>query len=45
VSEFASEKSWGDQGYLADKGLIPMPKAERDKFGKDAAALANNVMM
>jgi phosphate transport system substrate-binding protein len=41
VAEFTSDKAWGDEGYLADKGLIPMPKAERAKFKKDASALAN----
>ncbi|MFH1803746.1 MAG: PstS family phosphate ABC transporter substrate-binding protein [Pseudomonadota bacterium] len=30
VSEFTSEKAWGDEGYLADRGLIPMPTAERE---------------
>ncbi|MEO5342007.1 MAG: PstS family phosphate ABC transporter substrate-binding protein [Gammaproteobacteria bacterium SHHR-1] len=32
MAEFTSEKAWGDEGYLADKGMIPMPKAERAKF-------------
>jgi phosphate transport system substrate-binding protein len=32
LSEFTSEKAWGDEGYLTDKGLIPMPEAERKKF-------------
>ncbi|OEJ67577.1 PstS family phosphate ABC transporter substrate-binding protein [Magnetovibrio blakemorei] len=41
VAEFASEKAWGTEGYLADKGLIPMPKEERAKFAHDATALAN----
>jgi len=35
MGEFTSEKAWGDEGYLADKGLIPMPKEEREKFAKD----------
>ncbi|MBL4693221.1 MAG: PstS family phosphate ABC transporter substrate-binding protein [Magnetovibrio sp.] len=39
VSEFTSSKAWGDEGYLADKGLIPMPKAERAKFSDDAKSL------
>jgi phosphate transport system substrate-binding protein len=30
--EFTSERAWGDEGYLTDKGLIPMPEAERKKF-------------
>ncbi|MEL0585547.1 MAG: PstS family phosphate ABC transporter substrate-binding protein [Candidatus Thiodiazotropha sp. (ex. Lucinoma kazani)] len=32
VAEFTSEKAWGDEGYLADKGLIPMPIEERKIF-------------
>jgi phosphate transport system substrate-binding protein len=39
VAEFTSEKAVGDEGYLADKGLIPLPKAQREKVRKDAAAL------
>ena len=39
VNEFASEKAVGEFGYLVDKGLIPAPKAERDRFRADAAAL------
>lgn len=27
--ELTSEAAWGDEGYLADKGLIPMDEAER----------------
>jgi len=41
VTEFTSGKAWGDEGYLTDKGLIPMPNAERAKFSHDAKALAN----
>ncbi|MHB8789692.1 MAG: PstS family phosphate ABC transporter substrate-binding protein [Desulfobulbaceae bacterium] len=29
LAEFTSERAWGEEGYLADKGLIPMPEAER----------------
>ena len=36
VTEFTSEDAWGNDGYLADKGLIPMPDAMR----KDVAATA-----
>ena len=32
LTEFTSEKAWGDEGYLTDKGLIPMPVAERQQF-------------
>ncbi|MBU0673597.1 MAG: PstS family phosphate ABC transporter substrate-binding protein [Proteobacteria bacterium] len=41
LNEFTSEKAWGDEGYLTDKGLIPMPKAERVKFRNDAGSLNN----
>jgi len=41
VTEFTSNKAWGDEGYLADKGLIPMPKSERARYSDDAKALAN----
>jgi hypothetical protein len=27
--EFTSERAWGDDGYLSDRGLIPMPEEER----------------
>jgi phosphate transport system substrate-binding protein len=39
LSEFTSEKAWGDEGYLTDRGLIPMPKEEREKFANDARNL------
>ena len=32
LAEFTSEKAWGPEGYLADKGLIPMPDAERKAY-------------
>ncbi len=39
LAEFTSEKAWGDEGYLVDKGLIPMPREEREKYAKDAKEL------
>jgi phosphate transport system substrate-binding protein len=39
IAEFTSEKAIGDYGYLADKGLIPAPKAEREEYRKAAANL------
>lgn len=30
LAEFTSDKAWGNNGYLSEKGLIPMPKNERD---------------
>jgi phosphate transport system substrate-binding protein len=38
LAEFTSEKAWGDEGYLADKGLIPMPAEERKAFKSDVEA-------
>jgi phosphate transport system substrate-binding protein len=32
LAEWNKEGTWGDEGYLTDKGLIPMPKAERNEF-------------
>ena len=29
LREFTSERTWGDEGYLTDRGLIPMPVEER----------------
>ncbi len=39
LAEFASDKVWGDEGYLLDKGLIPMPKEEREEYRKAATQL------
>jgi phosphate transport system substrate-binding protein len=39
IAEFTSEKAMGEFGYLADKGLIPAPQAEREQFRADAVAL------
>ncbi len=39
LSEFTSEKAYGGEGYLSDKGLIPMPKEERMKYAKVAKDL------
>lgn len=43
VAEFTSEKAFGPDGYLSDRGLIPMPDAERKKFQDDSAKMANNI--
>jgi len=39
VAEFISDRASGDEGYLADKGLIPMPKEERSNVMQQALAL------
>ena len=41
LREFTSDKAWGPEGYLADKGMIPMPEEEREKFRKAALNLEN----
>ena len=39
LAEFTNEKAWGAEGYLADKGMIPMPDAERQQFASDVKNL------
>lgn len=39
LKEFTSEKAFGEEGYLADKGMIPMSKKKR----KETAATAKNL--
>lgn len=39
VAEFTSEKASGPEGYLADKGLIALPDAERKKAAEVAKAM------
>ncbi|MCB1802853.1 MAG: substrate-binding domain-containing protein, partial [Gammaproteobacteria bacterium] len=39
LAEFTSEKAYGEDGYLTEKGLIPMPEAERGQFRYDATGL------
>lgn len=33
LAEFTSEKSWGDEGYLTDKGMIPLSQEKRKEIG------------
>jgi len=44
VAEFTSEGAAGDEGYLADKGLIPLAAGER-KGVRDAALALNNLSL
>ena len=39
VKEFTSERAWGNDGYLVEKGLIPSADSEREKWGKQAKNL------
>ena len=40
VNEFTSDRAWGDEGYLVDKGLIPLPAADRKAMQTQATGLA-----
>jgi len=39
LREFTSERAWGEEGYLSDRGLIPMPDAERRSVAADVRDL------
>jgi phosphate transport system substrate-binding protein len=41
VTEYVSDKALGQEGYLADKGLIPPSDSERAKIRTDALAFKN----
>lgn len=43
LAEFTSDKAMSPEGYLSDKGLIPLPDAERKKVRNDAMNLVSNV--
>ena len=40
VGEFTSDKAWGDEGYLIDKGLIPLPEGDRKAIRQGALTLS-----
>lgn len=44
LAEFTSEKAWGEEGYLSEKGLIPMPDDERKEMATSVNALAPMTM-
>ena len=39
LAEFTSEAAMGDEGYLSDKGLIPLPEAQMTMVRADTLAL------
>ena len=41
IAEFVDEDTFGDEGYLVDKGLIPSPEGKRAKFASDAKNAVN----
>lgn len=40
LAAFSSDDAWGEEGYLTDKGLIPMGEDERASVAKTVADLA-----
>jgi len=44
VEMFTSDKASGPEGYLTDKGLIPLGDVERSKRSKAIKTLENLVM-
>jgi phosphate transport system substrate-binding protein len=39
LREFTSERAWGEEGYLSERGLIPMPDAERGQVAANVRDL------
>ena len=39
LREFTSERAWGEEGYLSERGLIPMPDEERRQVAADVREL------
>lgn len=45
LAEFTSKRAFGEEGYLTEKGLIPLAPADADRVAKDAAALKTMTVM
>ncbi|GAB5509146.1 MAG: PstS family phosphate ABC transporter substrate-binding protein [Hyphomicrobiales bacterium] len=39
IAEYTSEAAWGDEGYLAERGLIPLPADARATAAQEAQSL------
>jgi phosphate transport system substrate-binding protein len=39
IAEFTSPQAWEPDGYLAKRGLVPMPDAERKRYAQVASSL------
>lgn len=39
LEEFTSERAWGENGYLTDKGMIPLPREKRKEIAEDVENL------
>lgn len=44
LEEFTSERAWGDDGYLAEKGMIPMAKDRRKAVAESVKKLESMSM-
>ena len=44
IAEYTSEAAWGPDGYLAERGLIPLPDGEREAAGESARSLTPHAM-
>jgi len=44
LEEFTSERTWGEDGYLAEKGMIPLGDEERSSMGANVRNLKNLTM-
>ena len=41
IEEFVDEDTFGEEGYLVDKGLIPSPEEQREKYASNAKNAVN----
>ena len=44
LREFTSERAWGEEGYLSERGLIPMPAEERSQVAAAVRSLTPLVL-
>lgn len=44
IAEFTSEKAAGEDGYLAQKGLVPLPKADLEQVRTNTSKLETLTM-
>ena len=40
VTEFTSEQAFGEEGYLTDKGLIPLAEEKRAEIREQATSMS-----
>lgn len=41
LAEFTNDRAWGEEGYLTEKGMIPLGEEERAKVGNAVKTLEN----